>query len=223
MRILVVEDEKKVSTFIQRGLEEEGFSVDVAFDGESGVKKAESEVFDLILMDVMLPKMDGLAAIKYLREKEIQTPVLCLTARDSVDDKVTGLDIGADDYLAKPFAFVELVARCRALIRRGSNDRGAEILFADLRLDPVAHKVWRAGEEIVLTTKEYALLEYFMRNPNRVLTRLMIAENVWDYSFDSFTNIIDVYVNYLRNKIDQKFDKKLIHTVRGAGYALKDS
>jgi len=223
MRILVVEDEKKVSTFIQRGLEEEGFSVDVAFDGEEGVKKAESETFDLILMDVMLPKMDGLAAIKYLREKEIQTPVLCLTARDSVDDKVTGLDIGADDYLAKPFAFVELVARCRALIRRGSNDRGAEILFADLRLDPVAHKVWRAGEEIVLTTKEYALLEYFMRNPNRVLTRLMIAENVWDYSFDSFTNIIDVYVNYLRNKIDQKFDKKLIHTVRGAGYALKDS
>ncbi|MDX2496169.1 MAG: response regulator transcription factor [Desulfuromusa sp.] len=223
MRILVVEDEKKVSTFIQRGLEEEGFSVDTAFDGEEGVRKAEVETFDLILMDVMLPKMDGLAAIKYLREKDVKTPVLCLTARDSVDDKVTGLDIGADDYLAKPFAFVELVARCRALIRRGSNDRGAEIFFADLRLDPVAHKVWRAGEEIVLTTKEYALMEYFIRNPNRVLTRLMIAENVWDYNFDSFTNIIDVYVNYLRNKIDQKFDKKLIHTVRGAGYALKDS
>ncbi|MEA3362715.1 MAG: response regulator transcription factor [Thermodesulfobacteriota bacterium] len=223
MRILVVEDEKKVSTFIQRGLEEEGFSVDVAFDGEAGVRKAEVETFDLILMDVMLPKMDGLAAIKYLREKDVKTPVLCLTARDSVDDKVTGLDIGADDYLAKPFAFVELVARCRALIRRGSNDRGAEIFFADLRLDPVAHKVWRAGEEIVLTTKEYALMEYFIRNPNRVLTRLMIAENVWDYNFDSFTNIIDVYVNYLRNKIDQKFDKKLIHTVRGAGYALKES
>ncbi|MCF6267293.1 MAG: response regulator transcription factor [Desulfuromusa sp.] len=223
MRILVVEDEKKVSTFIRRGLEEEGFSVDVAFDGEEGVRKAEGETFDLILMDVMLPKMDGLTAIKSLREKDIKTPVLCLTARDSVDDKVTGLDIGADDYLAKPFAFVELVARCRALIRRGSNDRGAEIFFADLRLDPVAHKVWRAGEEIVLTTKEYALMEYFIRNPNRVLTRLMIAENVWDYNFDSFTNIIDVYVNYLRNKIDQKFDKKLIHTVRGAGYALKDS
>ncbi len=223
MRILVVEDEKKVSTFIQRGLEEEGFSVDVAFDGEEGVKKAEAENFDLILMDIMLPKMDGLAAVKYLRDKNITTPILCLTARDSVDDKVTGLDIGADDYLAKPFAFVELVARCRALIRRGSNDRGAEIFFADLRLDPVAHKVWRAGEEITLTSKEYALMEYFIRNPNRVLTRLMIAENVWDYTFDSFTNIIDVYVNYLRNKIDQKFDKKLIHTVRGAGYALKES
>ncbi len=223
MRILVVEDESKVSTFIQRGLEEEGFTVDVAFDGEEGVKKAESQPFDLILMDLMLPKMDGLAAIRYLRENDIQTPVLCLTARDSVDDKVSGLDIGADDYLAKPFAFVELVARCRALIRRGSNDRGAEIFFADLRLDPVTHKVWRAGEEIVLTSKEYALMEYFIRNPNRVLTRLMIAENVWDYTFDSFTNIIDVYVNYLRNKIDQKFDKKLIHTVRGAGYALKES
>ena len=223
MRILVVEDESKVSTFIQRGLEEEGFTVDVAFDGEEGVKKAESQPFDLILMDLMLPKMDGLAAIRYLRENDIQTPVLCLTARDSVDDKVSGLDIGADDYLAKPFAFVELVARCRALIRRGSNDRGAEIFFADLRLDPVSHKVWRAGEEIVLTSKEYALMEYFIRNPNRVLTRLMIAENVWDYTFDSFTNIIDVYVNYLRNKIDQKFDKKLIHTVRGAGYALKES
>lgn len=223
MRILVVEDESKVSTFIQRGLEEEGFTVDVAFDGEEGVKKAESQPFDLILMDLMLPKMDGLAAIRYLRENDIQTPILCLTARDSVDDKVSGLDIGADDYLAKPFAFVELVARCRALIRRGSNDRGAEIFFADLRLDPVTHKVWRAGEEIVLTSKEYALMEYFIRNPNRVLTRLMIAENVWDYTFDSFTNIIDVYVNYLRNKIDQKFDKKLIHTVRGAGYALKES
>ncbi len=223
MRILVVEDEKKVSTFIRRGLEEEGFSVDVAFDGEEGVQKAEAEIFDLILMDIMLPKMDGLAAVKALREKDIMTPILCLTARDSVEDKVTGLDIGADDYLAKPFAFVELVARCRALIRRGTNDRGAEIFFADLKLDPVAHKVWRAGEEIVLTSKEYALLEYFMRNPNRVLTRLMIAENVWDYTFDSFTNIIDVYVNYLRNKIDQKFEKKLIHTVRGAGYALKES
>ena len=223
MRILVVEDEKKVSTFIQRGLEEEGFTVDVAFDGEEGLKKVEAQSYDLILMDVMLPKMDGLAAIKALRDKDIQTPVLCLTARDSVDDKVSGLDIGADDYLAKPFAFVELVARCRALIRRGSNVRGAEIFFADLRLDPVAHKVWRAGDEITLTSKEYALMEYFIRNPNRVLTRLMIAENVWDYTFDSFTNIIDVYVNYLRNKIDQKYDKKLIHTVRGSGYALKES
>lgn len=222
MRILVVEDEKKVSSFIQRGLEEEGFSVDVAFDGEEGVEKAENQTFDLILMDIMLPKKDGLAAIKELRDKQVVTPVLCLTARDSVDDKVTGLDIGADDYLAKPFAFAELVARCRALIRRGSKDRGAEIFFADLRLDPVAHKVWRSGNEIDLTSKEYALMEYFMRHPNQPLTRAMIAENVWDYTFDSFTNIIDVYVNYLRNKIDRDYDKKLIHTVRGQGYMLKE-
>lgn len=223
MRILVVEDEKKVAGFIQRGLEEEGYSVDVAYDGEEGVQKAEAQSFDVILMDIMLPKKDGLAAIKELREKQIQTPVLCLTARDSVDDKVTGLDIGADDYLAKPFAFAELVARCRALIRRGSADRGAEIYFADLRLDPVAHKVWRSDTEIELTSKEYALMEYFMRHPNQPLTRAMIAENVWDYTFDSFTNIIDVYVNYLRNKIDRDFDKKLIHTVRGQGYMLKEA
>lgn len=214
---------KKVAGFIQRGLEEEGYSVEVAYDGEEGVQKAESEAFDVILMDVMLPKKDGLAAIKELREKQIVTPVLCLTARDSVDDKVNGLDIGADDYLAKPFAFAELVARCRALIRRGSKDRGAEIFFADLRLDPVAHKVWRSGNEIELTSKEYALMEYFMRHPNQALTRAMIAENVWDYTFDSFTNIIDVYVNYLRNKIDRDYDKKLIHTVRGQGYMLKEA
>ncbi len=204
-------------------MEEEGYSVEVAYDGEEGVQKAESEAFDVILMDVMLPKKDGLAAIKELREKQIVTPVLCLTARDSVDDKVNGLDIGADDYLAKPFAFAELVARCRALIRRGSKDRGAEIFFADLRLDPVAHKVWRSGNEIELTSKEYALMEYFMRHPNQALTRAMIAENVWDYTFDSFTNIIDVYVNYLRNKIDRDYDKKLIHTVRGQGYMLKEA
>ena len=223
MRILVVEDEQKVASFIQRGLEEEGFVVEVAGDGEEGVSKAESGTFDLILMDIMLPKKDGLAAIKELREKGISQPVLCLTARDSIDDKVTGLDIGADDYLAKPFAFAELVARCRALIRRGAKDRGAEIFFADLRLDPVAHKVWRNNDEIDLTSKEYALMEYFMRHPNQVLSRIMIAENVWDYTFDSFTNIIDVYVNYLRNKIDKNYDKKLIHTVRGAGYMLKES
>lgn len=223
MRILVVEDEQKVAGFIQRGLEEEGYRVELAFDGDAGIEKASTGTYDLILMDIMLPKKDGIAVIRELREKDITTPVLCLTARDSVDDKVTGLDIGADDYLAKPFAFAELVARCRALIRRGSADRGAEIHFADLRLDPVTHKVWRDGNEIELTSKEYALMEYFMRNPNKVLTRTMIAENVWDYSFDSFTNIIDVYVNYLRNKIDREYDKKLIHTVRGSGYVLKES
>lgn len=223
MRILVVEDEQKVAGFIQRGLEEEDYVVDVAVDGEEGVEKALNTSFDLILLDMMLPKKDGLAVIRELREKEITTPILCLTARDAVDDKVAGLDVGADDYLAKPFAFAELVARCRALMRRSCNDRGAEIRFADLRLDPVSHQVWRADKEIELTSKEYALMEYFMRNPNQVLTRTMIAENVWDYSFDSFTNIIDVYVNYLRNKVDRDYEKKLIHTVRGAGYVLKES
>lgn len=223
MRILVVEDEKKVASFIKRGLEEEEFTVDVAYDGEEGVYMAGNTSYDLILMDVMLPKKDGLSAIKEIREKDIVAPILCLTAKDTIDDIVSGLDIGSDDYLTKPFAFAELVARVRALIRRGSQDRGAELFFADLRLDPVGHTVWRSNKEIDLTAKEYALLEYFMRNTNQVLTRTMIAEHVWDYTFDSFTNIIDVYVNYLRKKIDRDFDKKLIHTVRGVGYVLKES
>jgi heavy metal response regulator len=223
MRILVVEDEKKVANFIKRGLEEEEFTVDIAYDGEEGIRMAANMGYDLILMDVMLPKKDGLSAIKELRNKSISTPILCLTAKDSVEDITSGLDIGSDDYLTKPFAFAELIARVRALIRRGSQDRGAELYFADLRLDPVEHKVWRDNQEIDLTSKEYALLEYFMRSPNQVHTRTMIAEHVWDYTFDSFTNIIDVYVNYLRKKIDRNFDRKLIHTVRGVGYVLKES
>ncbi|ALC17869.1 two component transcriptional regulator, winged helix family [Desulfuromonas soudanensis] len=222
MRILVVEDEKKVASFIKRGLEEENFVVDVAYDGEEGLQMGEATPYDLILMDLMLPKMDGLTAIKQLREKGVATPVLCLTAKDTVEDIVSGLDSGSDDYLTKPFAFAELLARVRALLRRGSQDRGAEIYFADLRLDPVGHKVWRGNKEIELTAKEYALLEYLMRNPNQILTRTMIAEHVWDYTFDSFTNIIDVYVNYLRKKVDKDFSKKLIHTVRGVGYVLKE-
>ena len=222
MRILVVEDEKKVASFIKRGLEEEGYSVDVAYDGEEGLKMGADEGYDLILMDLMLPKKDGLEIIQDLRRQDVRTPVLCLTAKDKVDDIVSGLDSGSDDYLTKPFAFAELLARVRALIRRGTSERGAEITFADLRLDPVAHKVWRSDKEIDLTTKEYALLEYMMRNPNQTLTRSMIAEQVWDYTFDSFTNIIDVYVNYLRKKVDKDFDKKLIHTVRGVGYVLKE-
>ncbi len=222
MRILVVEDEKKVASFIQRGLEGEGFSVDIANDGESGVEIGAQNNYDLILMDIMLPKMDGLEAIKALREKGVESPVLCLTAKDTVEDIVSGLDSGSDDYLTKPFAFAELLARVRALVRRGTSERGAEITFADLRLDPVAHKVWRGESEIDLTAKEYALLEFFMRNPETTLTRTMIAEHVWDYTFDSFTNIIDVYVNYLRKKVDRDYAKKLIHTVRGIGYVLKE-
>ncbi len=222
MRILVVEDEKKVASFIKRGLEEENFAVDVAYDGDEGLYLAENNPYDVILMDLMLPKKDGLSVIRELRDKEISTPVLCLTAKDSVEDIVSGLDSGSDDYLTKPFAFGELLARVKALARRTAKDRGAEIYFADLRLDPVTHKVWRANKEIDLTAKEYGLLEYFMRHPNEVLTRAMIAEHVWDYTFDSFTNIIDVYVNYLRKKVDRDFDKKLIHTVRGVGYVLRE-
>jgi DNA-binding response OmpR family regulator len=170
----------------------------------------------------MLPKKDGLTVIHELREAGNQVPVLMLTARGTTEDIVSGLDAGSDDYLTKPFAFAELLARVRALLRRSDQDRGAEITFADLRLDPVSHKVWRSGKEIDLTAKEYGLLEYLMRNPNTVRSRLMIAEHCWDYSFDAFTNIIDVYVNYLRKKVDKDFPTKLIHTVRGQGYILRE-
>jgi heavy metal response regulator len=222
MRILVVEDEKKVSSFIKRGLEEEKYEVDTAGDGEEGMKMALGKPYDLIVLDWMLPKKDGLTMVKELREKKTMTPVLMLTAKDSLEDIIAGLDSGSDDYLTKPFAFAELLARVRALLRRSEMDKGAELRFGDLRLDPVSHKVWRKDKEIDLTAKEYGLLEYFMRNANQVLTRTMIADHVWDYTFDTFTNIIDVYVNYLRKKIDRDADKKLIHTVRGVGYIFKE-
>ncbi|MFZ3208087.1 MAG: response regulator transcription factor [Geobacteraceae bacterium] len=222
MRILVVEDEKKVANFIKRGLEEEKYEVHTANDGDEGLKMALGTHYDLIVLDWMLPKKDGLAVVRELREKKAMTPVLMLTAKNSVEDIVAGLDSGSDDYLTKPFAFAELLARVRALVRRSEMDRGAEIRFSDLRIDPVSHKVWRGDKEIDLTAKEYGLLEYFMRNPNQVLTRTMIADHVWDYTFDSFTNIIDVYVNYLRKKIDRDADMKFIHTVRGVGYILKE-
>jgi heavy metal response regulator len=222
MKILVVEDEKKVSSFIKRGLEEEKYEVETAFDGEDGLKLATEKQFDLIILDWMLPKKDGLTMVKEIRENKIATPVLMLTAKDSLEDIIAGLDSGSDDYVTKPFAFAELLARVRALLRRSEMDKGAELRFADLRLDPVTHKVWRRDKEIDLTAKEYGLLEYFMRNPNQVLTRTMIADHVWDYTFDTFTNIIDVYVNYLRKKIDRDEEKKLIHTVRGVGYIFKE-
>lgn len=222
MKILVVEDEKKVSSFIKRGLEEEKFEIDTAFDGDEGLTLALRNQYDLVILDWMLPKRDGISVLKELRFEKPQVPVLMLTAKDSVDDIVAGLESGSDDYLTKPFAFAELLARVKALARRSEQDRGAEITFADLRIDPVTHKVWRGDREIDLTAKEYALMEYFMRNPNQVLTRTMIADHVWDYTFDSFTNIIDVYVNYLRKKIDRDAPKKLIHTVRGVGYILKE-
>lgn len=222
MKILIVEDEKKVASFIKRGLEEDSFQVTLSHDGVDGLKRASSGEFDLIILDCMLPKKDGLSVVQELRQAGNQVPVLMLTAKSETTDVVSGLEAGADDYLVKPFAFAELQARVRALIRRSEQDRGAEIRFADLRLDPVNHKVWRGQIEIVLTAKEYNLLAYMVRNAGNVLTRANIADNCWEYPFETFTNIIDVYINYLRKKVDGKFPTKLIHTVRGQGYILKE-
>ena len=223
MKILVVEDEKKVANFIRRGLAEEGYEITLSYDGVDGLRKASDGSYSLVVLDGMLPKKDGLDVVRELRAAGVRTPVLMLTARDTTEDIVAGLDAGSDDYMIKPFAFAEMTARVRALVRRGEQDRGAEIFFADLRLDPVSHKVWRGSNEIDLTAKEYGLLEYMMRNPNKVLSRAMIAEHVWDYSFDSFTNIIDVYINYLRKKIDKDQPVRLIHTARGQGYILREA
>jgi len=222
MRILVIEDEEKIANFIRRGLKEKGYSVDVASDGEQGDFLATTEKYDLIILDLMLPKIDGITLCKRLREEKISIPILMLTVRDTVRDKVIGLDSGANDYLTKPFAFEELLARIRALLRRIDSTQAAKLEADDLVLDLIAHKVTRAGKEIELTSKEFALLEYLMRNKGVVVTRTMISEHVWDINFDTFTNIIDVYINYLRNKIDKDFKKKLIHTVRGKGYILKE-
>lgn len=221
MRILIVEDEKKVAGFIKKGLEEETYAVDVAHDGEEGFHLADMNQYDMIILDLMLPKMDGLEVLTRLRDKKLTTPILLLTAKDAVEDKVTGLNKGADDYLTKPFAFSELLARVRSLLRRGQTETKTVLTVGDLNLDVVSHKVTRGGEEIELTGKEYSLLEYFMRNEGKVLTRTMIAEHVWDYNFDTFTNVIDVYVNHLRKKIDKKYPAKLLHTLRGVGYVMR--
>lgn len=223
MRILIVEDEKKVAAFVKKGLEEETYAVDVAHDGEEGYLLAGTNQYDMIVLDLMLPKMDGLDVLARLRQQRNNTPILLLTAKDSVEDKVTGLNQGADDYLTKPFAFSELLARVRSLLRRGQGDTKTVLQVGDLTLDLVSHKVRRNDGEIELTGKEYSLLEYFMRNVGKVLTRTMIGEHVWDYNFDTFTNVIDVYVNHLRKKIDKDQDKKLLHTLRGVGYVMKDS
>jgi heavy metal response regulator len=221
MRILVVEDEKKVVRFIRRGLEQEGYAVDVALDGIEGQHYAETHDYDAIILDIMLPKKTGLDVLKELKDREIKAPILLLTARDSVEDRVKGLDLGADDYLTKPFAFEELLARLRALMRRAGYGT-AVMNFSDLSLDTVTRKAKRGDKEVSLTLKEYALLEFLLRNPNRVLSRTIIAEHVWDQSFDSETNVVDVYINHLRNKVDDDPSKRLIHTVRGVGYVLKE-
>ncbi len=222
MRILVVEDEKKVARFVQQGLEEELYTVDVAHDGETGLRMALSENYDLLILDVMLPKRSGLDLIKEYRSRTGAVPALMLTAKGTTEDKVAGLDSGADDYLTKPFAVAELLARVRSLLRRSSKEKSTVLSLADLDLDTVTHKARRAGRMIELTVKEYALLEYFLRNSDRVLSRTIIAEHIWDYNFDTGTNVIDVYVNHLRNKIEVEGEKRLIHTVRGVGYVMKE-
>jgi heavy metal response regulator len=221
MRILVVEDEKKVASFIKKGLEEEGYAVDWAADGQEGLLLALDAVHDLIVLDINLPGLDGMGVLQELRKARVKTPVLLLTVRATIEDKILGLDTGADDYLTKPFSFQELVARIRALLRRRAQGEPALLQLADLTLDPARRVVRRGNDKIELTTKEFALLDYLMRNPGRVLTRTMIAEHVWDYDFDTMTNIIDVYVNHLRRKIDAGRHPRLIHTVRGVGYVMQ--
>jgi len=220
MKILTVEDEQRVAQFIQKGLKEEGHAVDCAYDGEEGGFLAEVNEYDLIILDLMLPKKNGFAVCAEIRERGVSTPVLMLTARDSVEDKVRGLDAGADDYLTKPFAFEELLARVRALLRRTSEAKTPILKIADLELDPMSRRVTRAGKAIRLTTKEYALLEYMMRNPDQMLSRTRIGEHVWDMNFDPESNVIDVYVCHLRNKVDKGFELQLIYTLRGQGYML---
>ncbi len=221
MRILVVEDERKVAAFVRQGLVEEGHAVEVAADGAAALEAvADGPPFDLVVLDVMLPKRDGLEVLKSLRALRIETPVLLLTARDGVADKVAGLDAGADDYLAKPFAFEEFLARVRALLRRGRGRAEPVLRLADLSLDPATRAVLRGGRRISLTAREYALLEYFLRNTGRVLTRPMITQHVWGMDWDPESNIVDVYVGYLRRKIDADGESRLVHTVRGAGYML---
>jgi heavy metal response regulator len=221
MRVLVIEDEIKMAAFIKRGLEEEGIAVDIAADGEDGLFRAMAGSYDLIILDITLPMLDGLEVCRRLRQDRAATPILLLTARDSVEMKVRGLDSGADDYLTKPFAFAELLARMRALRRRDRAEISMRLQVDDLVLDPLTRRVTRGNRPIQLTSKEFALLECFMRHPDQVLSRTILAEKVWDETFDVFTNVIDVYINYLRNKIDRDFSTKLIHTVRGTGYVLR--
>jgi DNA-binding response OmpR family regulator len=222
MTILVVEDEIKITRFIKKGLEMEHYTVETAYDGVEALEKTEINNYDLIILDIMLPKLDGVEVTKALREKKIETPIIMLTARDTVDDRIKGLDAGADDYLTKPFAFGELVARMRALLRREKNVQSTKLQVGDLSLDPATHEVHRGGKEIPLSSKEYRLLDYMMRRPGHVCTRTMIGEHIWGYNFTDDSNVIDVYISYLRRKIDKGFRNKLIHTVRDVGYKLQD-
>ncbi len=221
MRILIVDDDRNLCEIIKRGLEEEAYAVDCVHDGEEGLFYAECNPYDLIILDIMMPKKDGLSVCNDLRVKKINTPILFLTAKDTVEDRVKGLNTGADDYLIKPFAFSELVARVRALLRRDDKTKSPELKVGDLVANTLTRNVTWKGKPVDLTTKEYVIFEYFMRNPDFVLTRTMIEEHAWNYDFDSFSNLVDVYIRRLRKKIDPGEGKKIIQTVRGAGYRLK--
>jgi two-component system, OmpR family, copper resistance phosphate regulon response regulator CusR len=221
MRVLIVEDERKISAYVKRGLREQGYAADAAFDGGEALEMAASAPYDLVILDILLPVMDGFSVCQKLRSRGLRVPILMLTARDAVDDRVAGLDAGADDYLVKPFAMKELLARLRALTRRGSEASKRPVLHvADLHMDTTTRRVRRASHAIELTAKEYAVLECLMHEPDRVFTRTMIAEHVWSYDIYNESNVVDVYIRNLRRKIDDGFDLKLIHTVRGTGYRI---
>lgn len=220
MRVLIIEDERRLSNVVKKGLMEEGFAVDQAFDGEEGQYLAESETYDLIILDVMLPKIDGLGVCRSIRSKKITTPVLMLTAKTRVEDKVAGLDVGADDYLTKPFAFLELKARIQALLRRSHNQTETILRIENLEVDPVKHIAKRGNKAISLTPKEFAILEFLLRHKNEVITRTQITEHVWDYNFDALSNVVDVFIATLRKKVDSGFTIKLIHTIHGVGYTI---
>jgi DNA-binding response OmpR family regulator len=222
MRALVIEDEKKTASFVRKALQAENFAVDVMMNGVDGLLAAAGTPFDVIVLDIMLPGRDGLSVLRQLRERKNMTPVLLLSARGEVNERVEGLNAGADDYLPKPFELAELVARVHALTRRGAENKSIVLRVADLTLDTVTHKVQRGEIKIELTVREYRLLEFLMRSANRICGRMMIMEKVWDYNFDPGTNLVDVYIGRLREKIDENFELKLLHTVRGAGYILKE-
>jgi heavy metal response regulator len=223
MRVLVVEDEKKTASFIRKALQAEGFAVDVCDNGNDALAAAVTTSFDGIVLDIMLPGRDGLSVLRQLRERKNVTPVLLLSARGEVNERVEGLDAGADDYLPKPFALVELVARVRALGRRGAEPKSTVLRLADLTLDTITRQAQRKGVSFELTTREYRLLEFLMRSTGRICGRMAILEKVWDYNFDPGTNLVDVYIKRLREKIDADFEPKLLHTVRGVGYVMKES
>ncbi len=222
MRLLIIEDDRKVASFIKQGLEEERYIVETAADGITGLEMAMNNPFDAILLDIMLPGRDGFSILKELRDAGVQTPVIMVTARGAAEDKIAGLDLGADDYLAKPFNFDELAARLRAIMRRSSTEKSTKLRCADLVLDTVSHLAYRFGREIELTTKEYALLEYLMRHKNRILSRATITQHVWKHNFDPESNIIDVYIKRLRAKIESENSRKLIQSIRGVGYRIRE-